>query len=262
MAYEGKKDGVAFEGGTSEYARLLLGESEPFEGMSQKIVGHELGETFDVTLTLPEDYGPEELNGQTVVFSITLQEIKKPYGSTEVTEEILPYLSETAKTIDEYKAQVKKNMEENNEASERQLLETALWEALLKNCTVKEYPKKQLEEEMELLKSTYTLEAMMAGMDIDTYLDAAGKNVEATAKAKIAQKYAVELIAEKENITVSDSLYEEKLLEYAMRDGYEDAKQYEEEVGKDNIVRVMKQEQVVQLLMDTCKQVEPKEVEK
>lgn len=262
ISYEGKKGGEPFEGGTVENARLVLGESEPYEGMATGIVGHAVGESFVLTLTLPEDFGSEELNEQEVVFNITLKEIKKPYDSTELTEDILPYLSETAKTIDEYKEQVRANMEESNAESEKQLLEQELWEALLKQCTVKEYPKKRLKEEKDLLKNQYSLEAMMIGMSVDEYLKATNKNLEATAKAKICQEYAVELIAEKEKIEISDKLYKEKLTEYAMRDGYTDAKQYEKDCGKDNIIRVMKQEQVVQIMMDTCVQVKPKKVEK
>ncbi len=262
IRYEGKKDGVPFEGGTQEYARMVLGESEPFAGMANGIVGHAVGETFDVELTLPEDYGVQELNGQKVVFTITLQEMKKPYGLEELTEEVLPYLSETAKTIEEYKAQVKKGLEESNAESEKQLLEAALWKALVAKCTVKKYPEKRLKEEKDLLSNQYKMEAMMIGMGLDEYLKATNKNVEATAKAKICQEYAVELIGEKEKITVSDKLYKEKLNEYALRDGYGDAKQYEEHCGKENIRRVIIQEKVVELMMDTCVQVEPKKAEK
>ena len=262
VKYEGKKDGVPFDGGTNEYARILLGESEPFAGMANAIVGHAVEETFDAELTLPEDFGVEELNGQKVVFTITIQELKKPYGSDELTEEALPYLSETAKTIEEYKAQVKKGLEESNAESEKQLLEAALWEALIEKCTVKEYPKDRLEEETELLKNQYNMEAMMIGMGLDEYLKATNKNVEATAKAKICQEYAVELIGEKEKITISDELYKEKLNEYALRDGYGDSKQYEEHCGKENIRRVIIQEKVVEIMMETCVQVAPKKAEK
>ena len=174
----------------------------------------------------------------------------------------MPYLSETAKTIEEYKAQVKKGLEESNAESEKQLLEAALWEALIEKCTVKEYPKDRLKEEKDLLNNQYKMEAMMIGMGLDEYLKATNKNVEATAKAKICQEYAVELIGEKEKITVSDKLYKEKLNEYALRDGYGDAKQYEEHCGKENIRRVIIQEKVVELMMDTCVQVAPKKAEK
>lgn len=260
--YVGKKDGVPFEGGSADYARLVLGESEPFEGMSEGIVGHVVDESFELPLTLPADFGPEELNGKSVVFTITVKEIKKLCDSDQVTEELLPYLSATAKTIDEYRKDVRKNMEENNAESAKTLLEQQLWKALLENCEVKEYPEDKVKEEAELLKSQYTLEAMMMGTSLEEYMASSNKNPEATAKAKIAQAYAVELIAEKEGITVSDKFYVEKLQEYAMREGYPDTKQYEEDCGKDKIIHVIKQEKVVEILMDTCVQIEPKEVEK
>ena len=75
--YEGKKDGVAFDGGTAQDQQLELGSGSFIDGFEDGIVGHNIGETFDLNLTFPEDYKSEDLAGQAVVFTVTLDKISE-----------------------------------------------------------------------------------------------------------------------------------------------------------------------------------------
>ena len=70
--YEGKKDGVAFDGGTATDAQLTLGSGQFIDGFEDGVVGHNIGDTFDLDLTFPENYGNEDLAGQAVVFTLSL----------------------------------------------------------------------------------------------------------------------------------------------------------------------------------------------
>ena len=64
--YVGRIDGVAFDGGDTKGsgADLTLGSGTYIDNFEDQIVGHTPGETFDVTVTFPEDYGNEDLNGK------------------------------------------------------------------------------------------------------------------------------------------------------------------------------------------------------
>ena len=66
--YEGKKDGVAFSGGTAQGAHLEIGSGRFIDGFEDGLLGANVGDTVELNLTFPEDYGNDELNGQEVVF--------------------------------------------------------------------------------------------------------------------------------------------------------------------------------------------------
>ena len=86
--YEGKKDGVAFDGGTATDAQLTLGSGTFIDGFEDGVVGHNIGDTFDLDLTFPENYGNEELAGQAVVFTVTLKAISQT-DVPELTDEFV-----------------------------------------------------------------------------------------------------------------------------------------------------------------------------
>ena len=71
--YEGKKDGVAFEGGTAKGYNLTIGSGQFIDGFEDGLIGKEVGTTVDLNLTFPENYGNEELNGADVVFTVKIK---------------------------------------------------------------------------------------------------------------------------------------------------------------------------------------------
>lgn len=75
--YTGYLDGEAFDGGSTDGAGadLELGSDTYIDGFEDGIVGHKVGETFDLNLTFPENYGNSDLAGKDVVFTVTLNGI-------------------------------------------------------------------------------------------------------------------------------------------------------------------------------------------
>lgn len=74
--FTGLKDGVAFDGGTSENYSLTIGSNTFIPGFEDGVIGMGVGEEKDIELTFPEDYMSEELKGQKVVFKVKVNEIK------------------------------------------------------------------------------------------------------------------------------------------------------------------------------------------
>ena len=107
--YEGKKDGEAFKGGTATDAQLTLGSGQFIDGFEDGVVGHNIGDTFDLDLTFPENYGNEDLAGQAVVFTVTLKGISQT-DVPELTDEFVQSVSDTSKTVEEYKKEIKKSL--------------------------------------------------------------------------------------------------------------------------------------------------------
>ena len=257
--FEGKKDGVAFEGGAGTDYELELGSGQFIDGFEDGVVGHNIGETFDLNLTFPENYSSQELAGQAVVFTVTLKGLQEK-NVPELSEDVLTQLGTEAKTIDEYKAKVRSDLQLSNEQTAESTLLGSVWETLVNNCEVKKYPDGMLDQYAKNLEEQYSYYAQMYGMEIeDFFKQMFGMSSQEVAKTTATQELAINLIAEKEGLTITDKAYEEGVKELASQYGYEDTKEFVEAYGEDSIRKALLQEKVGQFLVDNSVQVEPKE---
>lgn len=269
IGYVGKKDGVAFEGGTAELYFLELGSGSFIPGFEDGIVGKTPSEeTFDLNLTFPETYqNNPDLAGKAVVFTVTLKAILP-----EFSEEYIPLLTaDKCKTLDEYRKmreeEAAKSYEESlTEENKEARLQGVVWEAVIENSVVANYPQDELDDYVNYYVEMYKYYASMYQMEYDAFcqqqlgMTSEELNTQLTqdAKSYIAQQYAVELIAETEKMTISEKLYEEKLAEYAKNAQNDDVKAFEEEAGEDNIKKNILYEMVTELITENCVQVEEK----
>lgn len=258
--FEGKKDGVAFEGGAGTDYELELGSKTFIDGFEDGIVGHNIGEKFDLNLTFPENYGSADLAGQAVVFTVTLKSLKEK-NVPELTVDILEELGTEAKTVEEYKAQVKANLEKSNKETAENALLDSVWKALIENCEVKKYPEGKVDEYQKNMEQQYSYYAQMYGMDIDQFFkQIMGMSAKEMAKNTVTQQLAIALIAEKEGLTIDDKAYEAGVKELAEQYGYQDKEdEFVKAYGEDVIREALLQEKVGNFLVDNCVQVEPKE---
>lgn len=176
--YTGKKDGVAFEGGTAQAHDLEIGSGSFIPGFEDGLIGVSVGQTVDLNLTFPENYGKEELNGAAVVFTVKVNSIKR---KTELKPS--EYFSELGfKSVSEYYKDARKR------AVEDYLLET-----IIKNSKVKEYPKAELEIIYNQSKvSIETTLKQQYGIGIEDYLQAVGQSEEVF-KAGITEEIKAEM---------------------------------------------------------------------
>lgn len=253
--YVGKVDGVAFTGGTADDQTLEIGSDSYIDGFEDGIIGHKTGEVFDINVTFPENYS-EELGGKDAVFTITLDKIYELIVPELTDELVASELSTISTTIEEYREEQKANLETSNqEAAESEFL-SKVWNALLENCVVEEFPEADLEEMITEIEAQYGTVASMYGVDVDTFIQQYyGITEQEMAENLLKQRYAIELIAEKEKITLTVAEYEEELEEYATRWGYT-AEEMEELVGHDELEMMFIQERVGEWLVDNCKTVE------
>ena len=222
--YEGKLDGVAFEGGTAENQTLTLGSDTFIDGFEDAIIGHMPGETFDINVTFPEEYGNEELNGQAVVFTIDFHAIVP----TEITDEIATVIVGSEITVEDYKKQVKEDLEASNEETAAAEYENAVYAAFLEKCKMDNYPQEELDQWIAIVEDSYAMYASYYGMETDEFLSMYyGTTSEELAKEQILFKYAVELVAEEEGLTLSLEEYEEIATAEAVNFGYASLEEYE-----------------------------------
>ena len=257
--FEGKKDGVAFEGGAGTDYELELGSGQFIDGFEDGVVGHNIGETFDLDLTFPENYSSEELAGQAVVFTVTLKGLQEKHVP-ELTVDILAQLESKATTIEEYRAQMRSDLEVSNQETAESTLLSSVWETLVKNCEIKKFPEGMLDEYVKDLEEQYSYYAQMYGMEIEEFFKQIfGMSAKEVAKTTATQELAMALIAEKEGLTIKDKDYEAGVKDLASQYGYEDTEEFLKAYGEDSIRKALLQEKVGKFLVDNCVQVEPKE---
>ena len=252
--YLGKIDGVAFEDGEAKDHELTLGSGEFIEGFEEQVVGHNVGETFDINVTFPENYG-NELAGQKAVFTINLKKIVR---LPELTDDLLPKIGTKATTVKEYKELVKKELEKSNKEVAQSKNQEAVIKELLEKCEMKKYPTSRLIRITKELVYQESYGAIMNNLGIDQAVEQAyGKKVEDRAKDLLMTELAVEYIAEKEDIIVSEKEYEEKTTELAAMYGETSVEgfiqSYESIYGEGYIKRMMLQEKVAAFLLKHAK---------
>ena len=111
--YEGKLNGEAFEGGTDKGYDLTIGSGTFIDGFEDGLIGKKIGDTVDLNLTFPENYGSTELAGKDVVFTVTINSVKR---APELTDALVAEISDEYKTVEEYRNSIKEQLETQNKS--------------------------------------------------------------------------------------------------------------------------------------------------
>ena len=228
--YVGKLDGVEFEGGAAEAQSVTIGAGAYIPGFEEGIIGHKVGETFDVPVTFPDNYR-EELAGKDAVFTMTLQGI-----TPDLTEEWVKRISVTCDTVEEFRAEQKAALEASNAETLAYELEGAIWDSLVSQCFVDKYPQDMVEEQYAVLESMFSNLLDLYSLDdlVSSYF---GISAETYVCNVIKQSLAADAIAEAEGLEVTAEEYQTYLEEYAVQYGYEDSAEFENTVGKETLER-------------------------
>ena len=165
--FEGKKDGIAFDGGKGEKYDLVLGSNSFIPGFEDGIIGKKTGETFDLKLTFPEDYHADNLKGAEGVFTTTINEIKEvvePELNDELAAKAGPF-----KTVEELEDDIKREITKQKETEATEKLKDDLVAELVEKSTVP-VPDVLLKDQMKLIEQDTNRNLMYRGMSIDDYI--------------------------------------------------------------------------------------------
>ena len=211
--YAGSVDGVAFDGGTAEKQDLKLGSGQFIPGFEDQIVGKKIGDEFDVNVTFPTEYHAAELAGKAAVFHCVLHSIKAT-ELPELDDEFVKDVSSDFDTLDEYKADVKANIQKRKEANADRELEEKLCEELIGKL-VADIPEPMFVAETENFVRDYDNRLRSQGLDLSTYFKYTGLTLEQLreqmrpmAEKQVKVRLALEKIAALENVTVSEETIE------------------------------------------------------
>lgn len=169
--FVGKKDGVAFDGGSAKDFALKLGGGQFIPGFEEGVVGHKAGETFDLDLEFPKDYHAENLAGAKVVFSVTLHkvnELKLPELNDEFAAKCGPFTD-----IKELKADIKREITAQKEREAKEKLKDELVAELADSSKVA-LPELLIDDQMRSIEQDLMQNLSYRGLTMDSYLKAQG----------------------------------------------------------------------------------------
>lgn len=206
--FEGFKDDVAFEGGKAEDFTLSLGSGQFIPGFEDQIVGHNAGDDFDINVTFPEEYQVKELAGAPAVFKIKLKSISKKV-MPELDDDMVKDSTEFD-TVDEYKADVKKKLEDANEKHADSEVEAKIFDKVIENMTA-EIPQVMFDNRVNEMIGELEQRLAPQGISLDLYMQYTGQTIDTVKKAYAEQaekqvklRLALEKIAKLENIEVTE----------------------------------------------------------
>ena len=223
LDFEGFVDGVAFDGGKGENYELKIGSGSFIPGFEAQIVGHKIGEDFDVNVTFPEDYSAKDLAGKAATFKCTVKSLKQ---LPELDDEFVKDVSEFD-TVDEYKADLKSKLTDRAEANAEREVENALAEKLM-DLLVAEIPEPMFEAETENYLRDYDTRLRSSGLDLKTYMQYTGLTLDAIraqlrpqAEKQVKIRLALEKIAVLENLDASEDEINEEFVRIGSTYGVE-----------------------------------------
>jgi trigger factor len=248
LDFEGFVDGTAFEGGHGTDYPLVIGSGSFIPGFEEQLIGAEIGKEMEVNVTFPEEYQAKELAGKAAVFKCTVKKI-------EVTE--LPQLDdEFAKdvsefdTMEEYKADVKKNLEEKKAKDAENAKENAAVDAAVANASM-EIPDAMIATQVNQMMEDFAGRIQQQGLTMDQYMQFTGatpaamqEQMKPQALQRIQSRLVLEKIAEAEAIEIADEKVDEEINKMAEMYNME-ADKIKEMMG-DAQIKQMKEDMAVQ----------------
>lgn len=266
--FVGKKDGVAFEGGSGEGYDLGIGSGSFIPGFEEGLVGVKKGETVDLELTFPENYSSADLAGADVVFTVTVNGIYKELVP-EFNDEFVAGLGiENVSTTEEYRSYLKTTMEENEKQYALQDMQTQLLTIATENATVSGRPQGLVDRFYQVNINNMTYNAMMYGMDLETFvsayygMDNETFEAETLAAAEESAKQALVClkIAEEENIVVTEEDVNEAIESSYAEYGYASAEDFRATVDMEEYKDSLLLNKIVDFLVENATITEASEI--
>ena len=253
--FVGSVDGVEFEGGKGEDYPLTIGSGTFIPGFEDQLIGHKAGETVDVKVTFPENYGAKDLAGKEALFVTTIKTVKEkqvPGADDEFASEVSEF-----DTLDEYKKDLKKTLKEEKEKAATTTNERNVIAKVVENASV-EIPAPMLEAQLDNMLYDYQTRLAQQGIPMDQYLKITGQTVEQikdqmkeSAEKNLKTSLVIEAIMEKENITVAEERVDEEFKKIAeqYKMEYDDLKKTVSEEQKESMKREIAFQETIDMLV-------------
>ncbi|GFH40515.1 trigger factor [Lactococcus insecticola] len=219
--FEGKIDGVAFDGGTAQNHSLELGSGSFIPGFEEQLVGHKAGETVEVKVIFPEDYQAEELRLKEASFTTTIHEVKAK-EVPELDDELAKDIDEEVETLAELKEKYKAQLAEEKEAQYTDAVETAAIELAVSNAEIVELPGEMVHEEVHRAMNEFLGNMQQQGISPEMYFQLTGTTeeqlhaqYEQDADKRVRTNLVIEAVAAAENFETSQDEIDTEIADLA-----------------------------------------------
>lgn len=262
--FEGFVDGKAFEGGKAEKYELTIGSNQFIPGFEDQIIGHKIGDEFDVNVKFPEDY-QADLASKDAVFKIKLHGIKVkdvPALDDEFAKDVSEF-----DTLDELKKDIKKQLEKRKNDDAENELHNTLLEEVAKGIKA-EIPEAMIEKTIDDDINEYSYRLQSQGLKLETYLKYTGMDMKGfregfkeRAETQVRLNLALEKIIEKEKIEVTEEDIEAEYKKYA--DAYNmDIDTIKKAVSAESLKPELASRKAIDLIVDSAVVTEEKAAKK
>ncbi|MEG0775289.1 trigger factor [Clostridium sp.] len=217
--FKGFIDDVAFEGGEGKDFELEIGSGTFIDNFEEQLIGLKNGESKDVNVTFPEQYGREELNGKAARFEVTVKAIKKkelPAINDEFASEVSEF-----ETLEELRNDIKDKMQAANELKAKTEFENSVIEKVVSNATA-DIPQAMVNKELDGMIQDLEMRLKYQGLDLETYYKFTNTSeekfraqMEDVALNKVKTDLVIGKIAQVEGITASQDEITAKAKEIA-----------------------------------------------
>lgn len=262
--FEGFVDGKAFEGGKAEKYELTIGSNQFIPGFEDQIIGHKIGDEFDVNVKFPEDY-QADLASKDAVFKIKLHGIKVkdvPALDDEFAKDVSEF-----DTLDELKKDIKKQLEKRKNDDAENELHNTLLEEVAKGIKA-EIPEAMIEKTIDDDVNEYSYRLQSQGLKLETYLKYTGVDMKGfregfkeRAETQVRLNLALEKIIEKEKIEATEEDIEAEYKKYA--DAYNmDIDTIKKAVSAESLKPELASRKAIDLIVDSAVVTEEKAAKK
>lgn len=257
--FTGYIDDKTFDGGAGTDYPLVIGSHSFIEGFEDQLIGKKKGETCDVNVTFPAEYHADELAGKPAKFVVTIKEVKRnelPELNDEFASEVSDF-----DTLDEYKADIRKKLQEKKEQDAKVENENNVIEKVVENAQM-ELPQPMVDTQAREMVENYARRLQSQGLNINDYMKYTGMTPEKLmeqmrpeAEKRIRTRLVLEKVVEVENVEVSDEKLDEQINEIAASYKLEGAKLKEMmgEREKEQIREDLKVQAAIDLLVEQAK---------
>ena len=206
LDFKGYVDGEAFEGGEGKDYPLQIGSNSFIPGFETQLIGAKVGEEKDVNVKFPEEYHAKELAGKDATFKCTIRSIK--HKELPAIDDAFAKAASKFETLDELKADIRKNLTENAERKAENDRKAEALETASKNITV-DIPPVMVDNEVTRMLREMEMRLAQQGMQLEQYLQFAGTDIaklreqyRETAEKNVRTGLMLEEVAKAENIKV------------------------------------------------------------
>ena len=257
--FEGFVDDKPFEGGKGEDYPLVIGSHSFIDTFEDQLVGKKVGDEVDVNVTFPEQYQAEELAGKPALFKVKVKEIKVK-ELPELDDEFAQEVSEFD-TLDEYKEDIKKKLQEAKENEAKRETESRIIEAIIKDSEM-DIPEKMIDTACDQMVEEFARNMQMQGIAFEQYLQMTGSTLEQMkeqvkpqAEARVQSSLVLEAIVDAENIEAKDADVDDEILKMSEQYGMEVEKINEmlRDEDRENIKKDICIKKAADLIMDEAK---------